>query len=462
MNPDYTIDKHKARLVAIGYQQVEGRDFTQTFSLVAKLATVRVVIALAAMKGWILCQLDVNNAFLHGFLDEEVYMKPPAGYTKAKPGEVCRLRKSIYGLKQASRQWNKELSKFLKTLNFQQSTQDYSLFTRTFDGEFLVLLVYVDDILLTGTSSSQIEAVKIALDHVFTIKDLGQLAYFLGIEVHRNENGIFLSQKKYIQDILADAGMENCDSVSAPLSCGLKLSTDVGDLLAEPDIYRRLVGRLLYLGITRPDLSYSVQHLSQFVHSPRVPHLRAALHVLKYLKGTLTDGIWYSADADPTLSAYSDADWSSCQFSSRSLSAYAVFLGPNLISWKTKKQRSVSKSSAEAEYRSMSAAASELVWIHGLLEDLQITVPLPITLHCDNTSAEHLAKNPMFHDKTKHLKRDMHYVREQVEAGFIHTAHVSSSHQLADILTKPLASSPHKQLSAKLGLISKVQLEGGV
>ncbi|XP_021838405.2 uncharacterized mitochondrial protein AtMg00810-like [Spinacia oleracea] len=389
-------------------------------------------------------------------------MIPPAGYTKAKPGEVCRLKRSLYGLKQASRQWNKELSKFLKTLKFQQSTQDYSLFTRHLDGEFLILLVYVDDILLTGTSISQIDKVKVALDNAFTIKDLGQLAYFLGIEVHRNDKGIFLSQRKYIKDILVDAGMEECDPVLTPLSRGLKISTDVGDLIDEPEVYRRLVGRLLYLSITRPDLSYCVQHLSQFVHSPRTPHLRTALHVLKYLKGTLDDGIWYSSSSDMQLSAYSDADWSSCQFSSRSLSAYAVFLGPNLISWKTKKQRTVSKSSTEAEYRSMSATASELVWIQGLLEDLQVNISLPVTLYCDNTSAEHLAQNPMFHDKTKHLKRDMHYVREQVEAGFIQTSHVSSSQQLADLLTKPLPSSQHHALSAKLGLLSRIQLEGGV
>ncbi|XP_057250639.1 uncharacterized mitochondrial protein AtMg00810-like [Beta vulgaris subsp. vulgaris] len=328
-------------------------------------------------------------------------MTPPSGYTKAKTGEVCKLKRSLYGLKQASRQWNKELNQ------------------------------------------------------TFTIKDLGSLTYFLGIEVYRDATGIFLGQRKYIKDLLHDAGMTDCTVVSAPLPCGLKLFIDDGDLLTEPEIYRRLVGKLLYLGITRPDLSYCVQHLNQFVHSPRVPHLRAVLHVLKYLKGTLDSGLWYSAHSDFTVLAYSDADWSSCQYSSRSLSAYATFLGSNLISWKTKKQQSVSKSSAEAEYRSMSATASELVWIQGLLEDLQVVIPLLVTLNCDNTSAEHLAQNLMFHEKTKHIKRDMHYVREQVESGFIQTAHVSSKNQLADLLTKPLASSQHNLLSAKLGLISK-------
>ena len=335
-NPDGTIERHKARLVAIGYQQIEGQDFNHTFSTVAKLAIVRIVITLATMRGWHLCQLDDNNAFLHGF---EVYMLPHAGYTKAKPGEVCRLKRSLYGLKQASRQWNKELCAFLKTLSFKQSTQDYSLYTRTQDGEFLVILVYVDDILVTGTSMSHIEDVKLALDKAFTIKDLGQLTYFLGIEVYRNADDIFLSQKKYIKDILVDAGMEECFIAPAPLSTGLKLSPEVGDLLDTPDVYRRLVGRLLYLAITRPDLFYSVQHLSQFMHSPRVPHLKATLHVLKYLEGTLDTGLWYSTTLEFKVTAYSDVDWSSCQYSSRSPSSYAVLIGSNLVSWRTKKQQ---------------------------------------------------------------------------------------------------------------------------
>jgi reverse transcriptase-like protein len=237
------------------------------------------------------------------------------------------LKKSLYGLKQASRQWNKELSKLLKTVGFIQSKQDYSLFTREKNGEFLIILVYVDDMLVTGTSTSQIDEIKKMLDKAFTIKDLGELKYFLGIEVYRNNEGTFLSQRKYVKDILSDSGMENCVPALTPLSTGLKLTHESGDILNKPDIYRRLVGRLLYLGITRPDLSYAVQHLSQFMQCPRSAHLRAALHILKYLKGTTDSGLWYSAESNLNMFAYSDADWSSCQFSSRSLSAYAVFLG---------------------------------------------------------------------------------------------------------------------------------------
>ncbi|KAL2933517.1 Retrovirus-related Pol polyprotein from transposon TNT 1-94 [Bienertia sinuspersici] len=462
LNPDGTVERLKARLVAVGYQQVEGEDFTQTFSPVAKLATVRVVIALATVKNWPLCQLDVNNAFLHGYLEEEVYMIPPEGYEKGQKGQVCKLKKTLYGLKQASRQWNKELCKLLKFIGFKQSTQDYSLFTRSKEGEFLVVLVYVDDMLVTGTSQVQIEEVKTCLDQAFTIKDLGQLNYFLGIEVKRTNSGTFLYQKKYISDILIDSGMENCIIAAAPLPTGLKLSAYSGEPITNPNVYRRLIGRLLYLGMTRPDLAYCVQHLSQYMHCPRVPHLRAALHVLRYLKGTTDMGLFYSAESDMEIKAYSDSDWDGCQDTSRSLSAYAIFLGNNLVSWKTKKQGTVSKSSAEAEYRSMSSTASEIVWLEGLLQDLQVQAFLPIQFYCDNKSAEHLAQNPKFHDKTKHLKRDMHYIREQVKEGFIETSHVSSSQQLADLLTKPLNSTQHKLLSCKLGLQPELQLERGV
>lgn len=316
--------------------------------------------------------------------------------------------------------------------------------------------------LLTGTSQQQIDEVKKGLDTAFTIKDLGTLKYFLGIEVMRTSSGTFLSQKKYIKDIITSVGLEDSRAVSTPLPTNLKLSTDVGVPLSEPTVYRKLVGRLLYLGITRPDLSYSIQHLSQFLSCPREPHLEAALHVVKYLKLTSDIGLFYASNSSLCLTAYSDADWNGCQFSSRSLSAYCVYLGDNLVSWKTKKQKTVSKSSAESEYRSMSAAASELVWVAGILEDLNIHVPRPVTMFCDNRSAEFIAHNPAFHEKTKHIKRDYHYVREQVEDGFLTTVHVPSHLQHADLLTKALPTKQHQDLSFKLGLVSQVQLEGGV
>ncbi|XP_057249408.1 uncharacterized mitochondrial protein AtMg00810-like [Beta vulgaris subsp. vulgaris] len=213
---------------------------------------------------------------------------------------------------------------------------------------------------LTGTCQ---HLLKSSLDKAFTIKDLGAMKYFIGIEVFRNTHGTFLSQRKYISDIVQEFQLSHDKPVTTPLPKGLGLSTDVGQVLEHPEKYRQLVGRLLYLNITRPDLSYTTQHLSQFLSCPREPHMQAALHVVKYLKNTVDLGLYYSANCDLHLQGYSDADWSSCVFSCKSLSAYCMFLGSHLVSWKTKKQKTVSKSSAEAEYRSMSSAASEMVWL---------------------------------------------------------------------------------------------------
>ena len=229
-------------------------------------------------------------------------------------------------------------------------------------------------------------------------------------------------------------------------------------MLQDPEVYRRMVGKLLYLNMTRPDISYSVQQLSQFMQTPRSPHFAAALHIIRYLKGTMDCGLFYSSSGSLSMHGFSDADWGTCAYSSRSLTGYCVFLGDSLISWKTKKQKVVSKSSTEAEYRSMSQTTSELVWIEALLNDLCVQVPQPIHLHCDNKSAQYIAEHTVFQERTKHLKLDCHYVREQVAAGFISLAHVQSSLQLADIMTKPLGAAQHNFLCSKIGLVSQTSL----
>jgi len=278
--PDGTIERFKALFVVRGFDQIKDKDYKHTFSPVAKLSTIRVLIALATTKGWPLHQLDINNAFLHGSLEEEVYIIPPEGYAKAK-GKVCKLNKALYGLKQASRQWNKEFTQFLTSNDFLKSKNDYSLFTKgeLQSGTFLAVLVYVDDVLITREDEEGIKNLKNKLHHAFTIKDLGLMRYFLGIEVSRTTEGTTLHQRKYIFDILQDIGFSACKPASSPLPTNLKLSTDTGALISNPAQYRRLIGRFLYLSITRPDVSYAVQHLSQFLSALREPHMAAALHL---------------------------------------------------------------------------------------------------------------------------------------------------------------------------------------
>nr|XP_043633114.1 uncharacterized mitochondrial protein AtMg00810-like [Erigeron canadensis] len=346
-----------------------------------------------------------------------------------------------------SRIYKKNLS-----LGFTQSKHDYSLYVRSDNGKFLIALVYVEDVLLTGNNEEDIVSVKAALDAKFTIKDLGPATYFLGIEICRTANGTYLNQRKYILGLLKESGLTAAKPADTLFPSDIKLSLTSGKLLASAKSYRRLVRRLLYLTMTRPDISYPVQHLSQFVSNPTDEHMQAARHLLRYLKGTICEGLFYLVQQSLQLTWFSDADWASCVMTRRSLTGYCIFLGHSLISWKTKKQPTVSRSSTEAEYRSMAATTCELLWLSYLLTDLHVPVKLPITLFCDNKSAQLIAANPCFHERTKHLAIDVHFTRDKIEEGFLQTAHIPSKLQLAELMTKPLTHEQHSILSSKLGL----------
>jgi Reverse transcriptase (RNA-dependent DNA polymerase) len=365
---------------------------------------------------------------------------------------VCRLNKSLYGLKQASRNWYSKFSQALQSFGFKQSPSDHSLFTLKSDGSITIVLIYVDDMIITGNNERGISAVKAFIQSQFKTKDLGTLKYFLGIEVARSRKGIFLSQRKYTIDILKETGLLGAKPADFPMDQNLKLNSEDGHLLNNPSPYRRLVGRLIYLTITRPEITYAVNMLSQFMHNPRQPHMDAATRVLRYLKSSPGKGILMSSESSHQLSAFCDSDWASCPTTRRSITGYCTFLGSSPISWRTKKQNTVSRSSAEAEYRSMAVATCELLWLKALLADMGIHHSQPMTLYCDNQSAIHIAANPIFHERTKHIEIDCHVVREQVQAGTIRTQHVRTTEQYADIFTKPLGRAQFTALHGKLGV----------
>ena len=277
---DGSIERYKARLVIRGDKQVEGFDYTETFAPVAKMASVRCFLTIAAARGWELHRMDVHNAFLHGDLDEEVYMTLPPGFKTTNSTKVCCLQKSLYGLKQALTQWFAKLSSKLVEYRFVRSYADYSLFTYTKGDKFMAPLVYVDDLVLTGNDSALCTQFKAYLNSCFHIKDLGPLKYFLGIEVARNATGLFLCQSKYVLEIIEECGLLGAKPVEFPMETNHKLGLANGPLLNDPTQYRRLIGRLIYLTITRPELSYSVHILSQFLHAPRQAHMEAAKRVL--------------------------------------------------------------------------------------------------------------------------------------------------------------------------------------
>eukprot|EP00268_Persea_americana_P067868 TRINITY_DN9389_c0_g1_i14.p1 TRINITY_DN9389_c0_g1~~TRINITY_DN9389_c0_g1_i14.p1 ORF type:complete len:382 (-),score=56.41 TRINITY_DN9389_c0_g1_i14:482-1627(-) len=313
LKPNGTLDRYKARLVALGNRQVYGIDYEETFAPVAKMTTVRTILAIAASQSWPLYQMDVKNAFLHGDLKEDVYMRLPQGVSSIITGAVAKLRRSLYGLKQAPRAWFEKFQHALSHLGFHPSPYDPSMFLHHASTGITILLVYVDDIIITGTDADMIHQLQASLHESFHMKDLGPLNYFLGLEVHQFAKGIVLHQHKYALDLIEMAGLQGSAPVNTPVEVNVKLQQDSGDPLFDPTLYRRLVGSLIYLTITRPDISYAVNLVSQFMTDPRHRHLAMVRRIIKYLIRTPTHGLFYPANNSLTLKAYSDADWADCQ-----------------------------------------------------------------------------------------------------------------------------------------------------
>ncbi|XP_070053376.1 uncharacterized mitochondrial protein AtMg00810-like [Nicotiana tomentosiformis] len=279
---------------------------------------------------------------------------------------VCRLNKSLYKLKQASRQWYAKLTEALSSKGYQPSENEYSLFYKKTFSSIIFVAVYVDDVIITGTDSKEIARLKAFLDQRFRIKDLGRLHYFLGLEVLYKPNGVLISQRKFALVLLKEYQCFDYSNVSSPLDPAVKLKAQEGNLLLDPTYYRKLVEKLNFLTNTRLDIAYNVQILSQFMQAPRDSHLTAAFHLLRYLKKDPTLGVFFSNSPDCSIKAYCDSDWAACPDSRRSVTGYIVLLGDNPISWKSKKQEIVFLSSAEAEYRSLRKVVGELVWLSKL------------------------------------------------------------------------------------------------
>ncbi|KAK3008158.1 hypothetical protein RJ639_015137 [Escallonia herrerae] len=305
-----------------------------------------------------------------------------------------------------------------------------------------------------GDDCTGITSLKEFLQTKFRTKDLGQLKYFLGIEVTRSKKGIFLSQRKYVLDLLVETGKAGTKPCNTPMNPSVHLTKDDGDCLDDPEKYRRLVEKLNYLTVTRPDIAYAVSTVSQFMSEPTVKHWAALEQILCYLKGAPGLGLLYSNHGHSYIECFSDADWAGSKLDRKSTTGYCVFVGGNLVSWKSKKQSVVSRSSAESEYRAMAQSTCEVMWICHLLEEISLKPPLPAKLWCDNQAARHIASNPVYHERTKHIEVDCHFIREKIQENLISTSYVKTGEQLGDILTKSLNGTRVEYLCNKLGMIN--------
>ncbi|WKA06841.1 hypothetical protein VitviT2T_024721 [Vitis vinifera] len=452
---DGSIERFKARLVAKGYTQTYGIDYTETFAPVAKINTIRVLLSLAANLDWPLQQFDVKNAFLHGELSEEVYMDLPPGcmVSENQCQKVCKLKKSLYGLKQSPRAWFGRFTKSMRAFGYRQSNSDHTLFLKKQHGKITALIVYVDDMVVTGNDPEERKALQNYLSREFEMKDLGPLKYFLGIEVSRSSEGIFLSQRKYVLDLLQETGMSGCQPVNTPIEEGLKLCVEPNQVSTDKGRYQRLVGRLMYLAHTRPDLAYALSVVSQYMHNPGEQHMNAVMRILRYLKNAPRKGILFAKNVDhQSIEVYTDADWAGAVDDRRSTSGYFTFVGGNLVTWKSKKQNVVARSSAEAEFRGMALGLCEALWLRLLLQDLGYLSRQPIRLFCDNKAACDIAHNPVQHDRTKHVEVDRFFIKEKLDDKIVELPKIRSEDQLADILTKAVSSQVFSKFLNKLGM----------
>lgn len=478
-NIEGEIVRRKARIVARGFTQRPGFDFNETFAPVARLDTIRLLAALSTEMGATLHQMDVTTAYLHGEIDEELYMEAPTTLKEAleyivrnerrdspilqsatsmlgdiaKGDQVCQLRKAIYGLKQSGRKWYERLKVTLQKLGLEPTISDPCLFQCRKDGRIILVGVYVDDILAVSNDETWVTLLKQNLDKEFEIKDLGEAKYCLGIEIKQEKGKISLSQGKYVDDLLKKFNMRGCNPQNTPASptSKLKAGNDAERRTTNPR-YRELIGSLMYLSVaTRPDIAHSVSVLSQFNEHPTEEHWGAAKRVLRYLKGTTKLGLVYRRPVGKII-GYTDADWGNDPNDSRSYTGYVFTLGGAAISWKSRKQRTVALSTTEAEYQALTEATKESMYLRGLIYELGIPQFSEGSVYCDNQGAINLTTAAKFHDRTKHVRIKFNFVREAVQSKTIKLLHESSENMIADILTKSLAKERHLIITKALGM----------
>lgn len=448
------VDKYKARLVAKGYSQQHGVDYTEVFAPVARMDTVRMIIALAAQRSWRIYQLDVKSAFLHGELNEDVYVEQPKGYEKkGSEHKVYKLQKALYGLKQAPRAWFSRIEAHFISEGFQRCYSEQTLFIKwNKEGKILIVSVYVDDLIFTGDDELMMSEFKNSMMREFDMTDLGRMRFFLGIEVLQKSDGIYISQRKYAMEVLKRFSMEESNSVSSPIVPGFKICKDEDGIKVDETYYKQIVGSLMYLTATRPDLMFVVSLISRYMAKPTQLHLQVAKRALRYLKGTINYGILYKKRGDEELIAFTDSDYAGDLEDRKSTSGYVFLMSGGAVSWSSRKQPIVTLSTTEAEFVAAAACACQAVWIRRILKKLGHSQEGCTTVMCDNSSTIKLSKNPVMHGRSKHIDVRFHFLRDLTKDGVVELVHCGTQDQVADLMTKPLKLDAFQKLRKQLGV----------
>ena len=443
--------KNKARLVVQGFRQEEGIDYDETFAPVARLEAIRLFLAFAVNHNIKVYQMDIKCAFLYGKLQEEVYVCQPPGFEDTfHPDYVYKLNKALYGLKQAPRAWYETLSNFLLSINFTRGKIDKTLFLKWKGKDLMIVQIYVDDIIFGSTCNKMCEEFRKLMTAEFEMSAMGELQCFLGLQVKQLKSGTFIHQNKYVKNLLTKFGMDDCKPCSTPMCTTKSLISDDKDGLVDQTHYRCMIGSLLYLTASRPDIMHATCVCARYQSAPRMSNLIAVKRIFRYLKSAPTLGIWYPANGYIELSGYSDSDFAGCKTTRKSTSGGCQFLGNALVSWQSKKQAAVSTSTAEAEYIAAASCTAQLLWLQNQLLDFGITA-LKTPLMLDSQAAENIIKNPISHSTTKHIDIRHHFMRDSYEKGLIS---FPTEDQLADVLTKPLDTSTFEKLISRIGMLN--------
>ncbi|GJS25235.1 retrovirus-related pol polyprotein from transposon TNT 1-94 [Tanacetum coccineum] len=446
----------EARLVAQGYNQQEGIDYDETYAPVARLESIRILLAYACALDFKLFQMDVKSAFLNGFINEEVYVAQPPGFIDfEKPDHVYKLKKALYGLKQAPKAWYDRLKAFLIKHEYKMGMVDNTLFTKKKSSNLIIVQIYVDDIIFGSTCQDMCDEFAKIMHDEFEMSMMGELNFFLGLQIKQMEDGIFFNQSKYIKEMLKKFGLEESKPMKTPMSSDTKLTKDEECESVDSTKYRGMIGSLLYLTTSRPDIMFSVCLCARFQEAPKTSHLEAVKRIFRYIKGTTHLGLWYPKGIGIETVVYVDSDHAGDYMDRKSTSGICTFVRCCLISWFSKKQTSLAISTTEAEYVNAGKACQQALWMKQALIDYDVRLD-GVYIMCTNKGAIDLSKNPMKHSRTKHIKIRHHFLRDNVQKGHILIEKVPSVENIADILTKPLKRESFNYLCLGLGIMEHI------